>query len=203
MLIDDKGVSRGTKCLGAYKGVVVDCRGAYPSGYLAFLKSQGWWGEKRIHLCSGRVKDEGFKVDIRPEMEPDLLADARDTKLPPETFDCVLIDPPYSADLAESLYGTRKHFGSVNQFIKEGVRLVRPGGLVISLSYEIPRLQKECDMIAVWGIYEVPSVSSMRILVVFRKKMLTSPEPKAKGIREIDENGSETGKSDRGPVRGV
>jgi hypothetical protein len=145
---------------------------------LAFLKSNGWWGEKRIHLCSGNVKDDGFKVDIRPEMNPDLIADARDTRLETETFDCALIDPPYSADLAESLYGTRKHYGSINQFIKEGIRLVKEDGLIISLSYEIPRLQKECDMLAVWGIYEVPSVSSMRCMVVFKKKRrVSSPIP--------------------------
>jgi hypothetical protein len=167
-MIDEKGVNRGTKCLGAYKGG--DCKGAYPSGYLTFLKANGWWGEKRIHLCSGRVKDEGFKVDIRPEMNPDLIADARETGLDSESFDCVIIDPPYSADLAESLYDTRRYYGSINQFIKEGVRLAKPNGLIISLSYEIPRLQKECDMLAVWGVYEVPSVSSMRCMVVFRKK---------------------------------
>ena len=180
-MIDENGISRGTKCLGAYKGV--ECKGAYPSGYLTFLKSNGWWGDKRIHLCSGNVKDDGFKVDIRPEMKPDLVADARDTGLPPETFDCALIDPPYSADLAESLYGLRKYYSSINQFIKEGIRLVKPGGFIISLSYEIPRLQKEtCDMIAVWGIYEVPSVSSMRCMVVFRKKYRADkPDPSRDG----------------------
>jgi hypothetical protein len=161
-------ISRGTKCLGAYKGRL--CKGAYPSGYLKFLQDNGWWGEKRIHLCSGDVKDaDGYKVDIRPEMHPDLVADARETGLPECSFDCCLIDPPYSAALAESLYGTRKYYASVNKFINEGVRLVRPGGLVISLSYEIPRRQKECDFLAIWGIYEVPSVSSMRCMVVFKK----------------------------------
>ena len=148
----------------------MDCKGAYPSGYLAFLKENGWWGEKRIHLCSGRVKDDGFKVDIRPEMNPNLVADARETGLEAGIFDCVIIDPPYSADLAEQLYDTRKYYGSVNQFIKEGIRLAKAGGFIVSLSYEIPRLQKECDMLAVWGIYEVPTVSSMRCMVVFRKR---------------------------------
>lgn len=77
-------VSRGTKCLGAYKGV--QCKGAYPSGYLKWLQKMGWWGEKRIHLCSGSVKDEGsFKVDIRPETNPDLVADARNTGLPSDS----------------------------------------------------------------------------------------------------------------------
>ena len=168
-MIDKRGVSRGTKCLGAYKGV--DCKGAYPSGYLAFLKANGWWGDKRIHLCAGRVKDEGaFKVDIRPEMQPDLVADARDTKLPSSSYDCVLIDPPYSRELAESLYGTQAVFSSVDAFIKEGVRLAKEGGLIVSLSYAIPRLQKGCDLVAVWGIYEVPTVSYLRCMVVFRKR---------------------------------
>jgi hypothetical protein len=182
-------ISRGTKCLGAYKGV--DCAGAYPSGYLAFLQKQGWWGEKRVHLCSGRVKDNGFKVDIRPEMEPDLVADARATGLPTSSFDCALIDPPYSEELAKRLYGTEKFYGRVDSFITEGVRLVRSGGLVVSLSYNIPKLAKGADLIAVWGIYEVPSVSSMRCLCVFKKKERLGddpipPAPKGAGILRCD-----------------
>jgi hypothetical protein len=167
---DSHGVNRCTVCLGAYKGT--ECKGSYPAGYLKLLQKQGWWGEKRIHLCSGAVKDDGsFKVDIRPEMKPDLVADARATGLPAESYDCVLIDPPYSAELAKTLYGTESHYSRVDDFIKEGVRLAKPGGLVISLSYNIPKLQKECELIAVWGVYEVPSVSSMRCMVVFRKKV--------------------------------
>ena len=161
-------ISRGTKCLGAYKGS--ECKGAYPSGYLRFLQLNGWWGEKRIHLCSGNVKDDGFKVDIRPETKPDLIADARNTKLPAEQYDCVLIDPPYSLELAKSLYGTDKFYSRIDAFINEGVRLAKPDGLIISLSYNIPKIAKNCELIAVWGIYEVPSISSMRCMAVFRKK---------------------------------
>jgi hypothetical protein len=112
-------------------------------------------------------------------MQSDLVADARNTGLPDGQYDAVFIDPPYSLELAKSLYGTEKHFAHINAFLKEGVRLAKEGGLVISLSYKIPALQKGCDMIAVWGVYEVPSVASMRCFVVFRKNAIQAAISKA------------------------
>lgn len=129
----------------------------------------GWVNGNICHLCSGRVKGEGFRVDIRAEMEPDLVADARATGLEDERFSSVVIDPPYSEDLAHKLYGTREYYGSINQFVKEGVRITKEGGRVVTLSYEIPKIPKKCELIAVWGIYTVPHTAFMRCLAVFRK----------------------------------
>ena len=165
-------ISRGTKCFSAFHGT--DTQGAFPKGFLPWVKEMGWVNGNVCHLCSGRVKGEGFRIDIRPEMEPDLVADARATGLPDEQFTSVLIDPPYSEDLAHKLYGTREHFGSINQFVKEGVRLVKPNGTVVTLSYEIPKIPKGCELIAVWGIYTVPHTAFMRCFAVFRKRVACS-----------------------------
>ncbi len=162
-------VSRGTRCFSAFHGT--DLNGAFPRGFLEWLRVQGWMKGEICHLCSGRVKGDGFRVDIRPEMEPDLVADATDTKLPEHKFDTTVIDPPYSKDLAQKLYGTGENFASINAFVKEGVRITRPGGLIVSLSYELPKIPKNAQLIAVWGIYTVPHTSFMRCLAVFKKSL--------------------------------
>lgn len=169
MSLDEKGIDRGTKCLSAFHGT--DLSGAYPRGYLKWVKEKGWWGDKRVHLCSGRVSDEGsFRVDIRPEMSPDLVADARSTGLEENRFDCCLIDPPYSKELANKLYGTEEYYSSINDFTREGLRIVRPGGFVVSISYEIPKIPKGAELVAVWGVYTIPHTSFLRCVCVFRKK---------------------------------
>jgi len=102
-------------------------------------------------------------------MNPDLIADAANTDLPDEEFDAAIIDPPYSKELAQKLYGTGAYWHSINLFVKEAMRIIRVGGTVISLSYEIPKKPKNADILAVWGIYTVPATSNMRCLAVFQK----------------------------------
>lgn len=161
--------------------------GGYPVGYLLWLQKNGWWGDDRIHLCSGGVQDEdSVRVDIQRTCIPGdstgvrqgqksfqttatHIADGRDTKIEGESFDCVLIDPPYSQDLARRLYGTEDHYGGINSFIKEGYRLVRPGGFIITLSYEVPRIYADLDLVAVYGIYQVPPIRNICGMFCFRK----------------------------------
>lgn len=172
MGINMNEISRGTKCFGAWarrKGGK-HYNGEFPNGFLKWLKEQGWHYGKVCHLCSGTVEDEGsFRVDIKPEVNPDLVADASKTGLPENKFDVVIIDPPYSAELAEKLYDTKKYFTGIDGFTKEASRICKPSGLVITLSYQVPKRVKGCDFIAVWGIYTIPSVSYMRCLTVSKK----------------------------------
>ena len=165
-------VYRTTKCFAAMtvkNGK--DIKGAFPAGFIKWLKKNGWWGEFRVHLCAGAVLDEGsIRVDIRSEMEPDLLEDARSTSLPDGVFDFVLVDPPYSPELAEKLYDTGESYSGINKFAKEAVRITRSGGLIVTLSYEVPKRVPGCDFIAICGIYSVPTTSYMRCLTVSRKR---------------------------------
>ena len=75
-----------------------------------------------------------------------------------------------SLDLAKDLYGTEKHYAGINAFTKEAERICKKGGLICTLTYEIPKRIKNCDFIAVWGIYQIPSVSYMRCFTVSRKQ---------------------------------
>jgi hypothetical protein len=172
---DNTKISRGTKCFGAWNDQRLDgsnkCRGSFPRGFINWLKQMGWHKGKVCHLCSGGVNDEGsFKVDIRPEMKPDLVADATDTKLPSESFDVVVLDPPYSLELAKKLYGTESYFKGIDAFTKEASRICKKGGLIITLTYQVPKRVKDCDFIAVWGIYTIPSCSYMRCFTVSLKR---------------------------------
>ncbi len=161
-------ISRGTKCLSSFHGS--ECPGAFPRGFMKWIREMGWLKSNRCYLCAGMIKDPGaFKVDIRPEVEPDLVADATNTGLEPNRFDCVIIDPPYSRELAQKLYKTGEHYHSINEFAKEGARICKPDGHVITLSYEVPRRIKGGDFIAVWGVYIVPTTSYMRCLAVWKK----------------------------------
>ena len=155
-----ENVYRTTKCFGVNgQG---KCKGAFPKGFIKWIQEMQWWGEKRIYLCSGGIEDkDAVTVDIRPETNPSLLGDARDTKLPAESFDIVIIDPPYTKQLAKDYYGTDAVYSGVNSFTKEGERLCKKGGLIVTLTYEIPKRIPNCEFIAVCGVYTVPYTGYM------------------------------------------
>jgi hypothetical protein len=90
-----------------------------------------------------------------------------------------VIDPPYSRELAKKLYGTGDLYHSINVFLDEAVRITRPGGNIITLSYECPKIPRDCDLLAVWGVYQIPLLSFMRCFCVFRKRELSFEEAKA------------------------
>lgn len=139
---------------------------------MKWVRVMEWWGDDRVYLCAGMVEDPGsICVDIRPEANPTHLEDARHTSLESESADWVMIDPPYSKQLAKDLYGTEKHYAGINAFTKEASRIVKPGGLIVTLTYEIPKRLPGCDFIAVCGVYTVPMTGYMRCLTVSRKKI--------------------------------
>lgn len=166
-------IFRTTRCFSA-KGHGINAgnyAGAFPQGFLRWVREMDWWGDKRCYLCSGAVEDsEAVRVDILPETKPTHCEDARHTSLLNEEFDWVMIDPPYSKELAEKLYGTEKDYSWINSFVKEATRIVRPRGLIITLSYEIPKRPTGCGFIAVCGIYTVPMTGYMRCFTVSRKQ---------------------------------
>lgn len=183
MTWDPNSIYRTTKCFGAWSknknGTHYD--GAFPAGFLKWVRKMGWWGNDRCYLCAGMVEDEeATRVDIQPGTNPTHCEDARATSLKEEKFDLVIIDPPYSRDLADALYGTGKYYHRINVFGEEAARIVRPGGLIITLSYEVPTTIKGCEFIAVCGIYTTPPIGSMRCFTVSRKRL-----PDQQGVLEL------------------
>ncbi len=111
--------------------------GGYPEGFLWRARTlvPGRGPEQMIHLCSGKI-DEDFTVDINPAMNPTLVADARHTGLPSESFIGCLIDPPYNEEEAK-VYGYE--YPTPRDLLLEGDRLLKTGGRVGILHFEVPR----------------------------------------------------------------
>lgn len=76
----------------------------------------------------------GFRVDIKPEVKPDLLADAHEFSKKiyrsyDRKFDVILADPPYSTEEAKEIYGTPKL--NYKKWTSECAKVLRRGGLLI------------------------------------------------------------------------
>ena len=133
--------------------------GGYPNGFVewAFDEMDSIAGpnvlipENVLHLCSGSMRI-GVTVDIRPEKEPSIVADCRNVPLPDESFDFIMADPPYSEDYATNLYGTGEHYPKPGQILKEACRLLRPGGLVGLLHFQVPMSRKPLKLVKVYGV---------------------------------------------------
>ena len=67
---------------------------------------------------------------VREWHPPDVLADAHALPFASDVFNCVICDPPYSAEESAQLYGTPAPVYA--RFIAEAVRVTVPGGFVCS-----------------------------------------------------------------------
>lgn len=92
------------------------------------------FGPSILNLFCGMNK-QGLRVDLNPEVEPDILCDAHiiskvlDKKLKGCRFDIILADPPYSNKEAKELYGTPPLQYKV--WTAECEKLLVSGGLLI------------------------------------------------------------------------
>jgi hypothetical protein len=96
----------------------------------------------------GGMAEFGLRIDLRithPLQErfgsnvkwraPDIQADAHHLPFRDKVFGLVILDPPYSEDESRSLYGTGK--ATYSQYVKESVRVCKPGGFVASYNVTI------------------------------------------------------------------
>lgn len=127
--------------------------GGYPKGFVEWALDEMGCDDasKVLHLCSGSMLT-GTRVDIRPEMRPDIVADCRRVPLPDESFDFIMADPPYSAEYARELYGVEADYPRPGQIAKEACRLLRPGGKFGLLHFQVPMTRKPLGLVRVYGI---------------------------------------------------
>jgi len=86
---------------------------------------------KILNLFCG-MNVEGFRVDIKKEVKPDLICDAHEISKHLSVhsrFDIILADPPYSDEEAKELYGTPKL--NYKRWTGEATKLLNVGGLLI------------------------------------------------------------------------
>ncbi len=77
----------------------------------------------------GGMATVGYRMDIKPDVRPNVIGDAHLLPFKSNVFDMVLLDPPYSTELAKRLYGTKAvHF---RKYTSEAVRVCKEGGYVV------------------------------------------------------------------------
>jgi ubiquinone/menaquinone biosynthesis C-methylase UbiE len=127
--------------------------GGYPKGFVEWAMTQMGCTDPAtiLHLCSGSMR-VGTTVDIRPETKPSIVADSRNVPLPDDSFDFIMIDPPYSESYAENLYGTGTAYPKPGELLKEAARLCKTGGKIGLLHFIVPVTRKPLKMRGVWGV---------------------------------------------------
>ena len=126
-------------------------------------------GARILNLFCG-MNEMGFRVDIKPDVNPDLVCDAHElSKHCDMKFDIILADPPYSNQESKALYGTPKI--NYKKWTSEADKLLYPGGiLIVYHKYVMPNpnpLKYEITKRVFIGsrIYHVP-----RVAIYFLKK---------------------------------
>lgn len=127
--------------------------GAYPKGFVAWAVRQLRCKPAEVlHVCSGMLDptDGGIRVDLRAAAQPNVRADGRQLPFRDGVFKAVMIDPPYSVEYAEDLYGTE--YPRPSHLLAESARVVRPGGLIAILHFLVPFPPKGCRFVSTRGV---------------------------------------------------
>jgi len=117
--------------------------GMYPRGFVAWaIRAIQCQPGEVLHVCSGGLSRDvgGLRVDLRAAARPDVMADGRSLPFRDGIFGGVLIDPPYSVEYAQDLYGTE--YPRPSHLLREASRVVRPGGRVGILHFLVPAVPK-------------------------------------------------------------
>ena len=79
---------------------------------------------KILHPFGGKAQ-YGIRVDINLEVNPDYIGDAHDLNMfQKETFDLVILDPPYSEEYNKKMYNQTGKL-KFKQYTKEAVRVLK------------------------------------------------------------------------------
>ena len=116
--------------------------GGYPKGFLpmAFERLGVSDPTRVLHVCSGSVRT-GICVDVRESTHPTVVADGRRLPFRDGEFRWVMADPPYSAEYAETLYGTGAVYPSPHALAQECLRVLQPGGFLGFMHHMVPKIR--------------------------------------------------------------
>jgi len=170
LFIAEDGRVVGTWIMGNNYSVKSGLYGGYPAGYLKRIKALFPDKHNVLHLFSGKTDISilpGKTVDIDPSFNPDYVDDAQTLeKVPLETFDLVLADPPYSVEDAEHYKTTMVKRNVVMKAL--GLRLPT-GSHVVWLDQVLPMYRKDqFSLEAVIGMVKSTN-HRFRVVTIFRK----------------------------------
>jgi SAM-dependent methyltransferase len=142
----------------------------YPGGFPLYFEQNLiqllGYPEKILHPFGG-MAEFGERCDLRPEVNPDHLCDAHALPFEDDTYDLVILDPPYSDKEAADLYGTPPL--KPGEFTKEAVRVCKPGGFVAVYTDREPRRPARTNHMVRVVVVLRPG-HSPRICMVFQKR---------------------------------
>jgi 16S rRNA G966 N2-methylase RsmD len=131
---------------------------------------------KMLNVFCGMNK-YGVRVDLNPEVKPDILADAHKVSqyFEPESFDIILADPPYSDEESQQLYNPRleKPLPKLKYSVwtAECDKLLKPGGLfIVYHKYVMPNPNPEKYEVEKRVFVGNRTMHLLRAAIVFRKK---------------------------------
>lgn len=106
------------------------------------LLEKDWREMKLLNLFCGMNK-YGLRIDIKPEVKPDILADAHSfSEKINDKFDVIFCDPPYSDLESKELYGTGKL--NYKKWSVECDKVLNNGGLfIVYHKYIVPNPNPE------------------------------------------------------------
>jgi ubiquinone/menaquinone biosynthesis C-methylase UbiE len=114
-------------------------------------------------------------VDIKPELGPSIVANCEKLPLEDESFDFVMLDPPYSELEAQKLYNLP--YFNIVKVMNEAARVCKSGGYVILLHRLLPFVhpeenihKKRLKIVAIVGVFTIAGYSNIRALTVWRKQ---------------------------------
>jgi hypothetical protein len=123
-----------------------------------------------LNLFCGMNK-YGFRIDIKPEVNPDLLCDAHSfaDKLDGKRFNLIIADPPYSTEEARDIYGTpplkyKKWTAECDKVLDEG------GLLMVYHKYVMPNPNPEKYIVVKRVFIGNRTMHLPRVCIVFQKK---------------------------------
>lgn len=154
-------------------------RGGFPLHFERNLVQLLGHPERILHPFGG-MAEIGTRVDLNETVAPDVVADAHDLPFPDDSYDLVILDPPYSDEEARELYDTTIKLRPAI-YTREAVRVLRPGGWLVVYTDREPRRPPRCN-------------HAMRIVVVLRP----SHRPRIAGVFQkrkpgMDHYGTEAG----------
>jgi len=186
ILKENRSLKVANKCLDDYKGVFTTqwaCgrpmskyKGAYPVGLMNRLANLiNFDGKLILDLFSGTMEknENHHTLDLDPTLNPTYVADT--TKILPiedYTYDVVRADPPYNVEkngknYSKELYGVKPV--KPYSFVKEAVRILKPGGYLCILHHLVYIKPKRTIRKAVIGITSGPNMR-IRTLNIFKKE---------------------------------
>lgn len=143
--------------------------GGYPHGLIEFAgRVMGVTDHRQVvHLCSGSVIAP-LSFDLRPESAARCIADVRHLPIRSGSVRWVMVDPPYSPEHAEDLWGVGAHYPTPKGIMREAARILVPGGRVAMLHFLLPRLPAGLEREATYGVTIGPGYR-IRALTIARR----------------------------------